>query len=33
MTALSRNKPGDQVPVVVLRGEQSVTLSVSLVSK
>ncbi|MFA6234772.1 MAG: M28 family peptidase [Bacteroidota bacterium] len=33
MTALSRNKPGDKVPVVVLRGEQSVTLSVSLVSK
>ena len=33
MTALSRHQPGDDVPVTVLRGEEEVTLTVSLVSK
>jgi hypothetical protein len=33
MTALSRQKPGDEVPVTVLRGEDKVTLNVALVSK
>ncbi|MBE0646115.1 MAG: M28 family peptidase [Bacteroidetes bacterium] len=33
MTALSRHKPGEEVPVVVLRGEDHVTLNVALVSK
>jgi aminopeptidase YwaD len=33
MTALSRHQPGENVPVVVLRGEDQVTLHVALVSK
>ncbi len=33
MTALSRHAPGEDVPVVVLRGEDSVTLTVALVEK
>ncbi|MFZ1731143.1 MAG: M28 family peptidase [Bacteroidota bacterium] len=33
MTALSRHQPGDEVPVIVLRGEEKVTVKVALVSK
>lgn len=33
MTALSRHEPGEDVPVVVRRGEEQVTLTVGLVSK
>lgn len=33
MTALSRHQPGEDVPVIVLRGEDEVSLIVSLVSK
>ncbi len=33
MTGLSRHKPGDEIQVVVLRGEEKVTLNVGLVSK
>jgi len=33
MTALSRHKPGEEVPVVVRRGEDEITLTVKLVSK
>jgi Zn-dependent M28 family amino/carboxypeptidase len=33
MTALSRHNPGEEVPVVVRRGEETTTLTVKLVSK
>ncbi len=33
MTALSRHRPGEDVPVIVLRGEDQVTLTVALVGK
>lgn len=33
MTALSRHKPGEDVPVIVIRGDEEVALIVSLVTK
>jgi hypothetical protein len=33
MTALSRHQPGEEVPVVILRGEDKLTLKLALVSK